>query len=206
MKRFVFVAVLLLAACSSGDTTAPKESAQPTTTEAPATTTTVAPTTTVDPVVSALTAAGYPEINSAERSALESYCGYFTDGDIEAINGVGENADLLRVAFGILCPENTPLLGQLFMPNGDPVFPGYPLIVDISTLDRRIRNWLEDKVVDGQVVALAPGVYTPFNPNVPDLAGYLSGPSSGDCIMRNTYFPSSGGSCWDGVQKGSAEP
>lgn len=202
----MFPALLILAACSSGDGAAPRDSAQPTTTEAPATTTTVAPTTTIDPLISALTAAGYPEINSAERSALESYCGFFTDGDIEAINRVGENADLLRVAFGILCPENMSLVGQLYMPNGDPVFPGYPVIVDISTVDRRIQNWYEDDVVNGQLVALAPGVYTPFNPNVPDLAGYLSGPSSGDCIMRNTYFPSSGGSCWDGVQQGSAEP
>jgi hypothetical protein len=202
---FALAGVLLLAACSSGGDSESAESVVPSTTTTAATTT-VAPTTTVDPLDSAMTAAGYPELTSAERGALEDYCDFFSNRDVEAINAGAKNSELLTTAFEVLCPENVGLVGQLFMPNGDPVFPGYPLIVDISTVDRRIRSSFEDKVVDGQLVALAPGVYTAFNPNVPDLAGYLTGPSSGDCIMRNTYFPSTGGSCWDGVQKGTAEP
>lgn len=92
------------------------------------------------------------------------------------------------------------------MPSGDPLFPGYPLIVDIGTIDSRVASWLSDKVVDGQVVALAPGVYAPFNPNVTDLLAYIDGPSDGDCVMRDQFFPGTGGACWNGVQKGSAEP
>lgn len=92
------------------------------------------------------------------------------------------------------------------MPSGDPLFPGYPLIVDIGTIDDRVASWLADSVVDGQVVALAPGVYSPYNPNVTDLLVYIDGPSDGDCVMREQFFPGTGGSCWNGVQKGSAEP
>ncbi len=91
------------------------------------------------------------------------------------------------------------------MPSGDPVFPGYPKIVPLASIDRRLQNWFKDKTVDLQVVALAPGVYTPYNPNVPDLTKYLDGPSDGDCIMRKTYFPETGGACWDGVQAGTSE-
>lgn len=92
------------------------------------------------------------------------------------------------------------------MPSGDPVFPGYPLLVPIGSIDSRVASWLADNVVDGQVVALAPGVYVPYNPNVPDLMAYMGGPNDGDCIMRETFFPNSGGACWTGVQPGSAEP
>ncbi|WP_154814574.1 hypothetical protein [Actinophytocola xinjiangensis] len=91
-------------------------------------------------------------------------------------------------------------------PSGDPVLPGYPLIVPVGTIDRRLVSWFEGQLIDGQVVALAPGVYTPFNPVVPDLVDYLVGPSSGDCAVREKFFPESGGACWDGVQRGSAEP
>jgi hypothetical protein len=91
------------------------------------------------------------------------------------------------------------------MPNGDPVFPGYPKIVPAASIDRRVQSWFEGETVDGQVVALAPGVYTPYNPNVPDLNQYLDGPNEGDCAMRDKYFPNTGGACWDGVQAGSAE-
>jgi hypothetical protein len=91
-------------------------------------------------------------------------------------------------------------------PSGDPVLPGYPLIVSVGTIDRRVASWFEGKLVDGQVVALAPGVYTPFNPVVPDLTNYLDGPNDGDCVVRSQFFPNTGGACWDGVQAGSAEP
>lgn len=91
-------------------------------------------------------------------------------------------------------------------PSGDEVLPGYPLIVPVSTIDDRVASWFEGKLVDGQVVALAPGVYTPFNPAVPELEAYLDLGSDGDCAVRERYFPNTGGACWNGVQKGSAEP
>ena len=86
------------------------------------------------------------------------------------------------------------------------VFPGYPLIVDIKTIDPRVTNWLKDTVVDGQVVALAPGVYASYNPAIKDLTKYIYLPNFGDCAMRQIYFPSTSGSCWNGVQKGKSEP
>lgn len=92
------------------------------------------------------------------------------------------------------------------MPSGDEVFPGYPLIVDVSTIDSRVANAYEGSLVDGQVVALAPGVYTPYNPLVPDLESYMDGGSDGDCAARDRYFPETGGSCWSGVLPGSDEP
>lgn len=88
----------------------------------------------------------------------------------------------------------------------DAVFPDYPLIVDIKTIDQRVANWLKDTVVDGQVVALAPGVYTSYNPAIKDLTKYLKLPNFGDCAMRQIYFTSTSGSCWNGVQKGTSEP
>lgn len=92
------------------------------------------------------------------------------------------------------------------MPSGAPVFPGYPLVVDVSTLDYRVASWFEGQLVDGQVVALAPGVYTPYNPAVPDLLSYLTGPNDGDCVVREQFFPNAGGACWSGVLPGAAEP
>lgn len=91
-------------------------------------------------------------------------------------------------------------------PSGDPVLAGYPLIVPVGTIDERVASWFDGKLVDGQVVALAPGVYTPFNPVIPGLTDYLDVPNDGDCAVRGQFFPNSGGACWEGVQAGSAEP
>jgi len=86
------------------------------------------------------------------------------------------------------------------MPSGDTVFPGYPKLVPIGDVDYRVANWYKGKVSTGELVALAPGVYTPYNPIVPDLASHLAGPSAGDCAARRRYFPQTGGACWEGVQ------
>ncbi len=51
----------------------------------------------------------------------------------------------------------------------------------------------------GELVALAPGVYTPFNPNVPDPTFYLDRPNLGGCAMRELHFSNRGGACWGGV-------
>jgi hypothetical protein len=85
------------------------------------------------------------------------------------------------------------------MPSGQLVFPGYPKLVPIGSVDRRVASWYEGDAATGELVALAPGVYTPYNPNVPDLTFYLDLPNSGDCAMRELHFPNSGGSCWSGV-------
>lgn len=91
-------------------------------------------------------------------------------------------------------------------PSGDPVMAGYPLKVSIDSLDRRVASWLQDSAYEGQVVAVAPGVYTAYSPVEPDLNQYLNGPVDGDCTVRTKFFPGSGGSCWNGVQPGSEEP
>jgi hypothetical protein len=180
----------------------------PTTTRAP-TTTTAAPTTTADALTAAVVAAGYSPPDAKTRAAFQTLCTAFTSNDADAINSTAakepDYVTLVQTGFGVLCPENAPLVGTAVMANGDPVFPGYPLIVDIGTVDRRVANWDKDKTVDGQLVAVAPGVYAVYNPAVPDLLSYLTGPSDGDCAVRHQYFPT-GGACWDGVQKGGAEP
>ena len=96
-------------------------------------------------------------------------------------------------------PPTTTTPPPVTMPSGDPVFPGYPKLVPIVSLDYRVRSWFSNPRSD-QAVAVAPGVYTPYNPNVPDLESYLDGPTDGDCAARSAYFPDSGGACWEGVK------
>ena len=83
---------------------------------------------------------------------------------------------------------------------------GYPMKVSIASLDYRVASWLQDSAHEGQVVAVAPGVYTAYSPVEPDLNQYLTGPVDGDCTVRTKFFPGAGGSCWNGVQPGSEEP
>lgn len=196
-------------------TTSVERTATTTTTEAPTTTrrptTSVRRTTTLpqDPLTSALTAAGFAEPTPEFRDAVETICGEFDARNADAINTVAgwtpQEQEGIRVALGVMCPGNQALVGIAVMPNGDPVFPFFPRLVDVGTIDYRVAASYEGRLVNGQVVALAPGVYTPFNPNVPDLVSYLTLPNDGDCAMRDAYFPNSGGSCWNGVQPGSAE-
>lgn len=91
-------------------------------------------------------------------------------------------------------------------PSGDKVREGYPLIVNVDSLDTRVVNSFKGQLVEGQVVALAPGVYMQYNPVEPDLAKYLKGPLSGDCTVIKKFFPATSNSCWPGVLPGSAEP
>ncbi|MDQ0212558.1 PASTA domain-containing protein [Arthrobacter bambusae] len=86
-------------------------------------------------------------------------------------------------------------------------FPGYPLIVHAATLDYRVKFAFEGKLVDDQVVALAPGLYTPYNPHVPDLASYYAHSGVyGDSAIKDAYMPDAGGATWDGVLPGPEEP
>ncbi|MCQ1985889.1 hypothetical protein [Arthrobacter sp. zg-Y844] len=87
-------------------------------------------------------------------------------------------------------------------------FPGYPLIVNAASVDYRVAAWFDSKLVDGLVVALAPGLYAAFDPNVPDLSSYyVPGGVAGDRAMKATVFPNSGGAAsWSGVNPGPEEP
>lgn len=86
------------------------------------------------------------------------------------------------------------------MPSGQSVFAGHPKLVSTSSIDNRVTSWYEGKLVNDQVVAFALGVYTPHNPNVPDLNDYLSGPVDGDCAAIKKFFPGVGSTCQTGVQ------
>jgi hypothetical protein len=86
-------------------------------------------------------------------------------------------------------------------------FPGYPLIVHGASLDYRIKFAFEGKLVDDQVVALAPGLYTPYNPRVTDLLTYYVHTGVyGDSALKNAYMPDAGGATWPGVLPGPEEP
>ncbi|WP_312179564.1 hypothetical protein [Arthrobacter sp.] len=88
------------------------------------------------------------------------------------------------------------------------VYPGYPLLVNAASVDYRVAAWFDGRLVDGQVVALAPGLYAPYDPNVPDLAAYyVSNRVAGDGAMKRTVFPDSGAAAsWSGVRPGTEEP
>lgn len=86
-------------------------------------------------------------------------------------------------------------------------FPGYPLLVDATTLDYRVAAAFERTGHTGQVVALVPGVYTAYNPNITDLDKYYDGSGFyGDTMMHKEYLPGSGGSFWSGVLPSPQEP
>ncbi|MBP3044903.1 hypothetical protein KKR91_01060 [Arthrobacter jiangjiafuii] len=89
-----------------------------------------------------------------------------------------------------------------------PAYPGYPLVVDAASLDYRVAAWYDGRLVDGRVVALAPGLYTPHDPNIPDLlAYYVPAGTAGDTARKLTVFPdSSRGGTWSGVLPGTQEP
>jgi len=85
-------------------------------------------------------------------------------------------------------------------------FPGYPLVVDVSSIDYRPQNGFNASGT-AKVVALVPGLYMAYNPAVTDLDFYVDNATvSGDCTMMKAIFSHSGGECWDGVQPGSEEP
>lgn len=84
-------------------------------------------------------------------------------------------------------------------------FPGYPLIVDVSSLDYRVANAFTMTGHTGKVVAVIPGVYAAYNPNIPNLDKYYEGPFYGDSMMAKEYLQG-GGSYWGGVLPGTQEP
>lgn len=98
-------------------------------------------------------------------------------------------------------------------PNGDVVaqlkerFPGYPLLVDSSSLDDSFEMVKDSYNVGEQVVALIPGVYATYNESIPDLDSYYeAGVVFGDAMMHQEYLSNSGGSFFSGVQKSGQEP
>ena len=87
-------------------------------------------------------------------------------------------------------------------------YPGYPLVVNVGSLDYRVAAWFGDRLVEGQVVALAPGLYAPYDPNVPDLSTYyVAAGVAGDSAMKQTVFPGSGAAAsWSELLPGAQEP
>lgn len=86
-------------------------------------------------------------------------------------------------------------------------YPGYPLIVSSASIDSRVASAYRNSLSEDRVVALAPGLYTPYNPIETDLNEYIdSAPVDGDCVAKHKLFDDRGGSCWDGVQVGDEEP
>ena len=97
-------------------------------------------------------------------------------------------------------PTPPPTTPPVTMGNGGVPIDGFPKLVPVSSLDRRVASWFRlGGKTPSTAVALAPGVYSVYNPNVPDLNGYFEGPVNGDCAMIRTYFPQSGGACWEDV-------
>ena len=87
-------------------------------------------------------------------------------------------------------------------------YPGYPMVVNAASVDYRVAAWFSGRLEDGRLVALAPGLYGPYNPNVPDLSVYyVSTTVAGDSAVKQTVFPGSGGTAsWSGVRPGTEEP
>lgn len=141
----------------------------------------------------------------AAAAALAAVCLALT-GCGSSNQPTGATVTVTATQAGTPAASSSSAPAALTYPSGDKVVKGYPLIVNVNSLDSRLISNFEGQLVNGQVVALAPGVYAPFNPAETNLAAYLDGPSDGDCIVRKKYFPNSGGSCWNGVLPGSAEP
>jgi hypothetical protein len=162
-----------------------------------------------DPLSAAMVANGFPEPSADQRVAFQGVCTAFENDEVAVINEVaagGASAYTVAVAVGVLCPPQAARVGIAVMGNGDRVFPGFPLIVDVGTIDRRVAGWFEGELADDRVVALAPGVYAPYDPTVPNPVAYLDASTAGDCAVREQFFPHSVGPCWNGVRAGAAEP
>lgn len=82
------------------------------------------------------------------------------------------------------------------------------MVVNASSVDYRVAAWFSGSLMDGRLVALAPGLYGPYNPDVPDLSlYYVSTAVAGDSAMKQAVFPGSGGTAsWSGVRPGTEEP
>ncbi|MBD8045390.1 hypothetical protein H9638_16400 [Arthrobacter sp. Sa2BUA2] len=104
--------------------------------------------------------------------------------------------------------EAAPLAPGLAAEGISTVYPGYPLLVNAASVDYRVAAWFERRLVDGRLVALAPGLYAPYDPNIPDLQTYYVSTSvAGDGAMKRTVFPDSGAAAsWSGVRAGTEEP
>lgn len=127
----------------------------------------------------------------------------------ECLTG-GEMEDLARTittymfdAAGVESDES----GSSFADEMKEKFPGYPLIVDAASLDYRVASAFE---LNGntKAVALAPGVYAPYNKHITDLDSYYENSGFyGDTAMIKEYFSGHGGSTsWSGVNAGPQEP
>ena len=144
-------------------------------------------------------------------------CGTASNADSDASQG-GSSSATTQVA-----PAESTAQGEIDpdtidaseggVTGGDPVsrlkeqFPGYPVLVDLTSIDTRVAGSLEGNTYNNKVVALAPGLYAPYNANFTDLDEYYdTGIVYGDSMMRDEYLHDTGGSTWGGVQPGTQEP
>lgn len=86
-------------------------------------------------------------------------------------------------------------------------FPGYPVMVDVTSIDERVARTMEDSAEEGKAVALVPGLYAAYHPHFTDLEKYYEVRTLyGDDMMHQQYLPDTGGSFPSGVRAGSQEP
>ncbi|MEX5296116.1 hypothetical protein QYM41_12635 [Kocuria sp. CPCC 205268] len=86
-------------------------------------------------------------------------------------------------------------------------FPGYPVVVDLSSIDDSVATTMESMTDDGKAVALVPGLYAAYNSHFTDPDKYYETSNVfGDQMMKEEYLPDTGGSIFPGVQAGSQEP
>ncbi|MFF0904332.1 UNVERIFIED_CONTAM: hypothetical protein RF653_11710 [Kocuria sp. CPCC 205316] len=86
-------------------------------------------------------------------------------------------------------------------------FPGYPVLVDITSIDERTARAMEGSPEEGKAVAVVPGLYAAYHPHFPDLEKYYDVRAFyGDDMMHQQYLPDTGGSFPSGVKAGAQEP
>lgn len=87
-------------------------------------------------------------------------------------------------------------------------FPGYPRVVSIGSINSKVAVWIQRQSSASELVALAPGVYTPYNPNTPNLSSYYNDWTGlfGDCGVIRQFFSPMSYSCGPGIFAGSEEP
>lgn len=86
-------------------------------------------------------------------------------------------------------------------------FPGYPRIVSLGSINSKVAVWIQRESPATELVALAPGVYTPFNPSTPNLSSYYNDWAAlyGDCGVIHQFFSPMSYSCGPGILPGVEE-
>ncbi len=87
-------------------------------------------------------------------------------------------------------------------------FPGYPRLVSINSIDKRVKGWIQRNFDGDTLVAIAPAAYVPYTGTVKDLDFYIENPGKiyGDCTIIKYIWKYSSYSCDAGIMPGSDEP